>query len=296
VLPRGQGGISPLPGYPSFAPPTERLIGNGNPMWTGSDGNAAQVPGPHPPTQRLGGNVGSYDGYSGADPARAKIQPHPHVTRLGREQESTWRGGIAGFNDRLQVRDRHAYWDTGNQRSGLTGSPWGMPNTYNPNQLRDTPRAELRLVNISVNPQIGSSASRNQDDLARPYTWLGQADGSTQPIYGGVPGLWQTYGNRGFSYNITDPSNGTGGPKEVRSGPPHGLHSDTIPSGKQIADRYKATPQMRPVRFDRPDNSTSAGQSYSQTVQMQGQPAAAHHSPQGLSLRIGGRGWAGGSR
>jgi hypothetical protein len=292
----GRAGVAPVGAVPAFARPSEPAIGNDNPAWTGSPGNAPPaVPGPHPFTQPLGGQVGRFDGASGADSSAPELQPHPHVTRMGAEQENCWRYGLQGFNDRLQVRDRHAYWDRGSQNTGLTGPAWGLPNTYNPDQFRDRARPDLRAVNISVNPQIGSDASRNQDDLSRPYTWLGQWDGTSQPVYGGVPGLWAEYGNRGFSDRIHDPSNGQGGPALVYSGPPHGLHSDTMPSGKQIADRYSSTPQMRPVRLDRPDNSTSAGQSYSQTVLMQGQTSGATvtRSRGGAGLKISGRGWAG---
>lgn len=293
MLPFARSGIPAAPcGRAGFAPVTEPLIGNG-PGWTGSPGNTGAVPGPHPATQPMGGQVGRNDGYGGSDPSAPQIQPR-HVSYLGEGQESFRRYGIIGFNDQLQVRDRHVYWDRGTQRFGSTPSVPGNP----PNPHSDGPaRPDLRAVNMSLNPQIGSDATRNLDDLSRPYTWLGQQDGSVQPVYGGVPGLWQSYGNRGFSSGIHDPSDGQGGPHLVYSGPPHGLHSDTIPSGKQIADRYKATPQMRPGRLDRPSNSTIAGQSYSQTVVFQGGSAAPGRSSgvrAGISLRAGsGTGWRG---
>lgn len=340
-----------MAGTPSFAPATEPVIGNQLPAWTGSPGNVRDIPGPHPPTQPLGGRVGRFDGASGTDPWVARRQPNPRVIApviegqtssgagpalggnvpadgihpLGYGQgagrsygvdgwgwagrlnapnreglvapgrQSWWRNGFIGFNDQQQVRDRHAYWDRGTQRSGLSGQPWGMPNTYNPDLTVNRARPDLRTVNISVNPQIGSDNSKNQDDLSRPYTWLGQQDGTRQPIYGGVPGLWQQYGNRGLTSGIHDPSNGEGGPVMIFPGPPHGLHSDTLPSNKQTIDRYRATPQMRPVRFDRPDNSRTAGQSFSQTVQMQGETGSkvtVTHSATGIS-GITGRGWSG---
>jgi hypothetical protein len=221
---------------------------------------------------------------------------NPRRVVIGAEQENWNRPGIIGFNDQLQIRDRHAYWDRGRQRfrgpaSNATGGG------ANP-QDGGPARPDLRLVNISVNPQIGSDATRNQDDLSRPYTWLGQQDGTKVPIYGGVPGLWAAYGNRGLSQNIHDPSDGQGGPMSMPSGPPHGLHSDTLAGAKEVVDRYKVTPQMRPVRFDRPDNSPIAGQSYSQTVQMQGATGSGSGSGRGagtgLSFTINGRGWLGG--
>lgn len=296
MLRMGLAGITALGPVHGFAPPTERLIGNSLPGWTGSPGNSRDRPAPHPRGQHsTGGNVGHNDGYSGADPSAPPIQPR-HRSVLGAEQENWNRPGIIGFNDRLQVRDRHVYWDRGRQRFGSTPSVPGNP----PNPHTDGPaRPDLRSVNISVNPMIGSSNTRSQDDLSRPYTWLGQQDGTKVPVYGGVPGLYIPYGSRGgVPFAVVDPTNGQGGSVTISSGPPHGLHSDTIQSGKQIADRYKVTPQMRPARIDRPSNSRIAGQSFSQTVVPQGGtpgPAAPHSASLGpaLSLRVGGRGWAG---
>jgi len=297
MLPPGRGGLTAFdPCGPAFPPETERTAGNNLPGWLGSSSGPRTVPGPGPSS---GGQVGHYDGASGSDPARPRVQP-THVSALGDGQETYRRFGIQGFNDQLQVRDRHAYYDRGSQRTGISPSPPGTP----PNNHTAGPaRPDLRLVNISVNPQIGSDASRNQDDLARPYTWLGQQDGTNSPIYGGVPGMYIPYGTRGgIPYPVVAPV-GEGepgdGPAMVFSGPPHGLHSDTIPSGKQIILRYGSTPQMRPARLDRPSNATGQGQSFSQTVPQQGaQPAAAataRRAPgSGLSFHVGGRGWLGG--
>jgi hypothetical protein len=257
----------------------------------------------------MGGQTGDNDPVGGTDPARPRMSPYPTSVQTSawgegdvgsahghpdQAHQSDRRYGLQGFNDQLQVRDRHVYWDRGRQRFGSTPSVPGTP----PNPHSDGPaRPGLRVVNRSLNPQIGSDATRNQDDLTRAYTWLGQQDGTISPVYGGVPGLWQSYGNRGLAAGIHDPSGGEGGLAQVSPGPPHGLHSDTIPDGKQVADRYKAVPQMRPVRQDRPDNSRIAGQSFSQTVVPQGAaPAAAasgRRAGAGLSLRIGSRGWNG---
>lgn len=298
MLPRGRAGISAVDASaPSFAPPSMHVIGNDVPPWTGSPSGPPDRPGPHPRTQPMGGDTGDTDGYNGADPSRPSVSPNvrafPGQPYGGEAQaERTNPPGITGFNDQLQVRDRHVYWSRGHKRN--IGPDDRTGGSRNP-QLDGPPSPTLRTVNVSVNPQIGSDASRNQDDLTRPYTWLGQQDGSVQPVYGGVPGLYSSYGNRGFPDGIHDPSNGEGGPKLAYSGPPHGLHSDTLPSGKQIADRYKVNPQMRPVRFDRPSNSTTAGQSYSQTVQQQGQTGAPGAQPRGggLSFSVNGRGWLG---
>ena len=205
-----------------------------------------------------------------------------------------WRGGIQGFNDDLQVRDRHAYYSTGRSRNSGSEPPQSQNSGRNP-QLDGPPMPTLETVNISVNPQIGSDHTGFADDLTRPYTWLGQQDGTRVPVNGGVPGLWIPYGSRGgVPFPIVDPTNGEGGPAMVYPGPPHGLHSDTIADGRQLSARYKSVPQMRPVRIDRPDNSRIAGQSYSQTVQRQGQTqtAQAQHSGFGLNFSLGGS-WRG---
>jgi hypothetical protein len=344
MLAPGRGGLSGTVREPSqFAPASEQWQGNNLPPWTGSTSGppARPAPGPH-----AGGQVGHYDGASGADPSRPDVEPWPPSSWRGASGESDrgdlggpagpplgyaggaprvrgpeqsgfsgrlgyqgdplshgrpsyWRGGIQGFNDQQQVRDRHAYFDSGTQRTGLQPSVPGTP----PNYHSDGPaRPDLRVVNRSVNPQIGSDASRNQDDRSRPYTWLGQQDGTTSPVYGGVPGLWVPYGTRGgIPYPIHSPQqegSPLDGPAMVWSGPPHGLHSDTIQSGRQIVERYLSTAQMRPVRVDRPANSPIAGQSYSQTLPMQGQPGSGQPTKRGpgagLSFNVSGRGWLGG--
>ncbi len=295
MRPFGRAGVTPVDGgAPSFAPPSMPAIGNNVPAWTGSLSGPPDRPGPHARNQPIGGDTGDTDGFSGADPARPKVSPCPRVDINGAEQENWNRPGLIGFNDQLQVRDRHAYWSRGHKRNFGPGVATG--GSRNP-QLDGPPMPTLRTVNVSFNPQIGSSATANQDDLSRPYTGLGQQDGTVVPIYGGVPGLWQSYGNRGFSDGIHDPSNGEGGPQQVRSGPPHGLHSDTMPAGKQTYDRYASTPQMRPVRLDRPSNSKIAGQSYSQTVQNQdgsgGVAQGRGGGGPGLGFHISARGWAG---
>ncbi len=300
MLPFGRAGVQILEAGPAFARPSEPLYGNQLPPWTGSHTGPADKPAPSPrsPGYVVGGQTGDYDGFGGTDPGSpgGYLPANPRVDINGAEQENARRYGIQGFNDRLQVRDRHAYWDAGTQRSGIDGVPHGLPNTYNPDIAVNRARPDLNTVNISVNPQIGSDHTAFEDDLSRPYTWLGQNDGTVVPVYGGVPGLYVPYGSRGgVPYAIVDPTGGEGGLENVWSGPPHGLHSDTLPDGKQLIDRYKATPQMRPVRIDRPDNSRIAGQSFSQTVRRQGE-APSGESPRrnsGLSFRVTGRGWSG---
>lgn len=355
----GRGGVTVQAPGASFPPASGPLLGNQLPPQLGySYDLPPDKPGPHPASQPLGGQVGHFDGASGSDPSRAKVQPFPRrivptveggaaagagpalggvmpaagvnprgyaggvvnindatnnnagwAGRLGPNgdpepdgRQSFWRGGIQGFNDKLTVKDRHAYWDTGYQRTGLQGfPPAGSPNTYN-DPVNQPPTAELRTLNRTVSYQKGTDTTAFQDDLSRPYTWLGEQGSGWTPIPGGVPGLYQPYGSRGgVPYPIVDPTGGQGGRQLVWSGPPHGLHSLTYPDRGDTLNRYEVNPQMAPVRLDRPSNSPIAGQSYSQTVQYQGTTQGAAQRG-GASHRGGhpagaqGRGWAGARR
>jgi hypothetical protein len=301
---RGQGA--------GFAVPVANAAGNNLPGITGAL-DRPFGPGPGPAS---GGQLGGTgDGQAGADPRAPHMSPDPVVfipgpgpeqldTGAAGGRQSWWRGGLQGFSDKLTVKDRHVYWDTGNQKTGLQGKPGGSPNAYN-NPLTESPRPDLRALNRTVSYQKGSDATRNQDDLTRKYTWLGEQGSGWTPVYGGVPGLYVPYGSRGgVPYPVVAPveqGQPGDGPHLVWSGPPHGLHSETPwKGGAQIIARFAQTPQTRPVRQDRPSNSPQAGQSYSQTVLPQG---ASPVRPSGGRFAapvpgpgvggIGGRGWAG---
>jgi len=272
-------------------------------------------PSPGPYTGGQLGGIG--DGFTGADPRTTPIQPTPHFlpgqdpagmdSGTANNAPSWWRGGIQGFNDTLTVKDRHGYWDTGNQKTGT--DPWssgGPPNSRN-NPRDAPPRPDFRLINRTISYQKGSDLTRNLDDLTRPYTWLGEQGSGWTPVYGGVPGLYQPYGSRGgvpfpivSSAEFGQPGDG---PHLVFAGPPHGLHSQTPwKGGAQIISRFMSIPQTRPVRQDRPSNSPQAGQSYSQTVLPQGaSPVRPGGGRAGFTGRAtgmglsypGGRGWGG---
>lgn len=186
--------------------------------------------------------------------------------------------GDTTANDSLIARDRHVFLDTGTERSGRSTGIDHDP-------VDDGPiRPSLRSVNRTINFQQGN-APRNVDDLTRAYSktadgrWMGQQDGSVQPVYGGTPGVWIPYGSyAGFT---TGPVQGIQSPVEfgspqdrpqkVRSGPPHGLHTATFPDGASPRDRYMSIPQMVAPSTSRPLNSRIAGQSYSQTIAPLGQ-------------------------
>ena len=307
----GRGGTL----FPTALPGQATALGNNLPPVTGwdvHDYRDGPAPGPHMGGQ---GQLGEFDGYLGADPRVGKIQPRP-VFLPGDDpagmdsgtgnHPGAWRGGLQGFNDQLTVKDRHAYWDTGTQRTGVEFTASGAPpNAYNDPML-NPPRPDLRTVNRTVSYQKGTDTTRNQDDLSRGYSWLGEQGSGWTRINGGVPGLYQPYGTRGgVPFPVVSPvaegADGDG-PHLVFAGPPHGLHSSTPwKGGEQIISRASVLPQMRPVRFDRPSNSPQAGQSYSQTVRQQGATTVrgpARAGTTGLApgpgrVYQGGRGWGG---
>ena len=284
-----------------FATPQGNAAGNNLP------GNTGAIPPPNRPGPgpSAGGNVGWRPDRTGADPRTERIQPDTRRfgLKFGREMGRDY--GTGGFSDKLTVKDRHAYWDTGRQLTGTDPpSSGGRGNSYN-NPRTEPPRPDLRVVNRTVSFQIGSDKTRNQDDPSRNYTWLGEQGSGWAPVYGGVPGLYQPYGSRGgIPYPVVSPveqGQPGDGPHSVFAGPPHGLHSQTPwKGGAQIIARYMSTPQTRPVRFDRPANSPQAGQSYSQTVLPQGASRVRPRggtggagAPAASAPRFLGRGWAG---
>lgn len=224
----------------------------------------------------------------------------------------SWKNQFAGYEPSREtiVRDRHAFLNRGTERFGRATSNGG--GGLGPDPMKDGPaRPSLRLVNRTFNPQQGTTATSNQDDLSRGYRtvstgeWAGQQDGSTSQIWGGTPGLWIPYGSyAGYTQEplsgIQGPEMGAqgDGPQLVPNSPPHGLHSNTMQNMWPVISRYNVTAQQRPVRADRPANSPIAGQSFSQTVLGQNQLAnrggGRTETPRGgFSPRIPGSNWRG---
>jgi hypothetical protein len=308
-----RGGLTPsfrLPNPPSFGPVSGRFQGNNLPAQTGDSFDTyVMKPGPGSPAPGYvaGGQLGANDGTWGSNnPPNNQFYP-PRSTEFNNWDEgkafdrseghqSFRRYGLQGFNDKLRVVDRHAFYDTGNQLTGLEGfPPAGSPNTYN-NPLVNGPRPDLRTVNRTVSYQRGSDKTRNQDDLSRAYTGLGEQGSGWIQVNGGVPGLYNPYGSRGgVPFPIVSPAP-YGSPGDGRqlvfSGPPHGLHSMTYPDRGDTLQRYVVAPQMRSVRFDRPSNSPQAGQSFNQTVVPQGQ-LGTPQKPGSWKAKVSGRGWIG---
>lgn len=298
-----------------------------NPPPSGSLGQSyvSSVPTPRLPIRPVGGNMpGVQYGVPGraTDPAAGNpavnttqqyVEQEPYggspgdgISQfgspriLGVGQETSWRGGANFANDKLISYDRHVYYNRGNERSGRDSGNTDPP-------MDGPARPSLVAVNRTINYQQGTDNDAAQDDLSRPYArnaqgmYLGTQGDTWNLVYGGTPGLWQPYGSyEGYTAGpvkgIQSPV-GEGEPGDGRQsfqpGPPHGLHSPTLPDYAQTLGYYMATPQMRAPRIDRPSNSPIGGQSYSQTVQPQGQTGtiAMQASGQNLASGMAGVNW-----
>jgi hypothetical protein len=247
----------------------------------GAAGNPAvsSVPYIDPPDSPYGG------GYNGcAQFGRPRV--------LGVGQESSWRGGNFFSNDKLTTNDRHIMSKVGSEISGRDSGFTDPP--------KDGPaRPSYQTINRSINYQMGTDTDQNQDDLTRPYTrnqqgmYVGEQGSGWSQVNGGVPGLWQPYGS--YAGHCAGPVQGIQSPvaqgapgdgrQSVWSGPPHGLHSPTMPSYSPTIGYYMSVPQMRAPRMDRPSNSTIGGQSYSQLVIPQGQTGTIAQQAGGTNLK-----------
>jgi hypothetical protein len=260
------------------------------------------APGPGPVTA---GEMGNPDvPYEGGIP-----QFGSRVLQQGQESAVRAPGNApVGFsNDKLTTNDRHGMFKVGYENSGRNSGETDPP-------MDGPARPSLWLVQRSISYQQGTDTDAATDDLSRDYTrnaegmYIGEQGTGWAPIYGGVPGLYQEYGSyAGMSPNSPGPSVGIHSPvpqgaqgdgtHSVWSGPPHGLHSPTLPNYRQVLGHYQAVPQQTRPRVDRPSNSPIAGQSYSQTVQSQGQSGAnATRSKFGgsaFNVRSRGNGWRG---
>jgi hypothetical protein len=257
---------------------------------------------------------------------------------LNPEQESaTPRPGrpVGGANDKLWTADRHGILKVGYENSGRNSgetdppmdgparpSLWLVQRTINYQQGTDTTLTQDDLSRdysrVGVVDEGAQSIGWVRSPLAGPvngymgregHLYAGEQGVGWAPVYGGTPGMYQEYGSYagvsptspGVSEGIHSPvPQGTpgDGQQKIWSGPPHGLHSPTLPTYSQTIGRYMDIPQMHAPRIDRPSNSPIAGQSYSQTVQAQGETGSV---PQGVGLnagvnfnqRVRGNGWRG---
>lgn len=217
-------------------------------------------------------------------------------------------------NDKLIAYDRHGMMKVGYENSGRNSGQTDPP-------IDGPARPSLWLVQRTINYQQGTDTTGATDDLTRDFTrnaegmYVGEQGSGWSSVYGGVPGMYQKYGSyAGIAPDTPgyDPVTGEtqgivsdvgqgqpgDGPHKVWAGPPHGLHSPTLPTYSQTIGRYMSIPQMARPRIDRPSNSPIAGQSYSQTVAAQGQTGSL---PQNTKVNSGvawnaraqGNGWRG---
>lgn len=209
---------------------------------------------------------------------------------LGVGQETSWRGGLNFSNDKLIAFDRHLISKVGSENSGRNSGFTDPP-------MDGPARPSYKAINRVISWQQGTDTTANQDDLTRDYhrnaqgMYMGEQGSGWIQVSGGTPGLWQPYGSyagytAGPVKGIQSPV-GQGEPGDGRqsvfSGPPHGLHSPTMPDYSPILGYYMAVPQMRSPRIDRPSNSTIGGQSFSQLVQPQGQTGTIAQQRGGVS-------------
>jgi hypothetical protein len=264
-------------------------------------GEQTGVPGQ--PTQRVSGNpdVATNQRYVEKQPYGGSVGAgipqfgSPRPLNVG--QETSWRGGSQFSNDKLITRDRHELKKVGYERSGRNSGFTDPP-------MDGPARPSYQQINRTISYQQGTDNTINQDDLSRPYArnsqgmYMGtQGDGWTK-LNGGTPGLWQPYGSyagytngpvQGIQAPVDQGAPGDG-QQSFFAGPPHGLHSPTLPDYTPILGYYMAVPQMRLPRVDRPSNSPIGGQSYSQTIVPQGQTGTIAQQSSGGNLTSAGGG------
>lgn len=289
----GNPGVATAPGYVNRSP-----YGGGSAAM-----QPGQYPNQPPPGPGAGGRYSPVGSGQSGDPnpvayAAGIPQFGQRVLQQGQETAVRAPGNapVGYSNDKLTTNDRHGMFKVGYENSGRNSGETDPP-------MDGPARPSLWLVQRSLSYQQGTDKSAATDDLSREYTrnaqgmYIGEQGTGWSDIYGGTPGLYQEYGSyQGISAATPgyDPVAGTtqgivspvaqgqpgDGPHTVWSGPPHGLHSPTLPSYNQTLGRYMSIPQMNRPRVDRPSNSPIAGQSYSQTVQSQGQTGSVPQNTQ----------------
>lgn len=257
-----------------------------------------------------------YGGGPNNDPAPANQFGVPRPLQQGQESAVRAPGNapVGYSNDKLIAYDRHPIMKVGYENSGRNSGQTDPP-------MDGPARPSLWLVQRTISYQQGTDKSAATDDLTRSYSrnaqgmYVGEQGSGWSPVYGGTPGLYQAYGSyQGVapSTPVFNPATGAAqgvyapvnqgqagdGPQSVWSGPPHGLHSPTLPVYAQTLGRYMSIPQMAAPRIDRPSNSAVAGQSYSQTVQPQGQTGTVaqntlYSNGVNFNQRATGNGWRG---
>jgi hypothetical protein len=282
-----------VPGAKTGVPGTEVQRASGNPDAVTVQSYSNKSPYGGGRTSRFQGNYPGQMAYgNGQNPEEISSgipQFGQRVLQQGQEKAVRAPGNapVGYSNDKLITYDRHAMWKVGYENSGRNSGETDPP-------MDGPARPSLWLVQRTLSYQQGTDTTAASDDLTRSYSrnsegmYVGEQGSGWGPVYGGTPGMHIEYGSyagispstpgydpvSGASQGIVSPvgQGQTGdGPQQWWSGPPHGLHSPTLPSYNQTLGRYMSVPQMARPRIDRPSNSPIAGQSYSQTVESQGQ-------------------------
>jgi hypothetical protein len=259
---------------------------------------------------------------------------NPRPLQQGQEADVRAPGNApVGFsNDKLIAYDRHGIFKVGYENSGRASgetdppmdgparpSLWMVQRTINYQQGTDNTLTQDDMSRDYTRATVGSPVPAPAFFRAVPGKNLAVLSGGEEgafyiaeqgtgwaPVYGGVPGLYQPYGSyagvtagpvQGIQSPVPEGATGDG-PRRVWSGPPHGLHSPSLPAYSNTIGRYLSVPQQTLPRIDRPSNSPIAGQSYSQTVQPQGQSGTAAqtasiNSGVNFNQRMRGNGWRG---
>jgi hypothetical protein len=195
-------------------------------------------------------------------PGESAGGPPPSFPQVTTRQRAPGRGPWAdtgGAQDNVIIQDRHPYVAF---ETEITGRDSGLKDP-----IPDGPvRKVIRMLSRDWTMWQGSDATAFTD-VPRDYSKWGFQDGTVTTIFGGQPGYFQPYGQRGGS--MTVPRN-TSGAEQIPASPPHGLHTSTVTSRKMTLRSYRMNPQQVPGRQDRLSNSRRAGQSYSQTTVHQG--------------------------
>jgi hypothetical protein len=215
-----------------------------------------------------------------------------HIDTPKEELSSRYSRTDAFQHGRLIAHDRHIIENQGR----VTSSNRQQQTGGSPNPEKDgPPRPAWKMFNRTLSHQIGDDSTRNLDNGqyhaatmagTRKFPLATQGD-EWSKVYGGTPylAMYRPYGSRkgviggpvprvkaepggpvrfGTLIQEGDPGDG---PQKVYGGLPWGLHSPTLPpvqnTNAVVGNRFK---QVKPVWNVRPNNSKSAGQSWSQSM------------------------------
>jgi hypothetical protein len=239
-------------------------------------------------------NESPYGSVSGQQ-ARRVDTPPSMITAGGMARTPQFQHGRAIAHDR-HIISKTGHTTSGNRQQATGGTP-------NP-EASGPPRPLYLMFNRTLSRMYGTDSTRFLDNgqfhaavLAGTRKFpLGQQGTEWSRVYGGTPGLaqWRPYASRGrflpgapqptvkaepggpyrFGTLLQQGAPGDG-PQKVYGGLPWGLHSPTLPSTQQTQPMImRRFGQVKPVWNIRPQNSRTAGQSWSQSmVSLTGQQA-----------------------